>query len=241
MSRPAIQLYTLRTIDRPVPELLKLVAAAGFEGVEFAYRVLEADFDEVVATLEETGLDVAAAHIPIDLLEDDFAATVDSYARLGVEQLVVPWLDAECFESVEGVEAAAERLATLEERLAACGMTLHYHNHIHEFVPLDGATGFDAFVDSTNFGIEYDVGLAYEAGDDVGDRLRALGERSQLVHLRDYDAETDEYVPVGEGDVALARCAASLRTAEWLIYEYEGEDPVGSLDQAAAVTREWCS
>ena len=258
MTRAAIQLYTLRNVDRPFTEVLERVADAGFDGVEFAYRVTDADPDEVVDTLDETGLDVAGAHVGIEGFEDDFDETVAFYDDLGVENVVVPWLDAEHFESREAVAAAADRLAALDERLADRGMALHYHNHDHEFVPLDGEgdavegdavegsddgeTGFDAFVDATEFGIELDLGLALYAGDDVVARLRSLGDRSDLVHLKDFDAEAGESVPVGEGDLDLEGIASAVaeNDSDWLVYEYEGEDPLASLDTAAERTRDLC-
>ncbi|QPV64794.1 sugar phosphate isomerase/epimerase [Halosimplex litoreum] len=240
MTRSAVQLYTLRNVDRPFTEVLELVADAGFDGVEFAYRVTEADTDAVLATLEETGLDVAGAHVGIDELEDDFEATVAYYDDLGVEHVVVPWLDAEHFESVEAVEAAAARLAKLADDLAERGMTLHYHNHDHEYTDLGEETGFDRFVDETEFGIELDLGLALAAGDDVVERLRDLGDRSRLVHLKDYDASAGESVPVGEGDLDLdgVADAVAANDSEWLIYEYEGADSLESLDRAGSRTND---
>jgi len=257
MTRAAVQLYTLRNVDQPLTAVLERVADAGFAGVEFAYRVTEADPEAVVATLEETGLEAAGAHVGIDALEDDFAETVAFYEKLGVENVVVPWLDAEHFESREAVTAVADRLEALDERLDERGMTLHYHNHDHEYVALDGPgdagdgtggavergeTGFDAFVDATDCGIELDLGLALNAGDDVVARLRSLGDRSDLVHLKDYDTGAGESVPVGEGDLDLNGVAAAVaeNDSDWLIYEYEGADPLASLDDAATRTRDLC-
>ncbi|WP_225332761.1 sugar phosphate isomerase/epimerase family protein [Halomicrobium urmianum] len=242
MTRSAIQLYTLRNVDRPFTEVLELVADAGFDGVEFAYRVPDADVDAVVATLEETGLSVAGAHVGIDDLEDDFEDTVALYEALGVENVVIPWLDAEHFESREAASAAAERLEALADRLADRGMTLHYHNHDHEYVDLDGETGFDAFVDATDFGIELDLGLALHAGDDPVARLRPLGDRSELIHLKDFDRDAGESVPVGEGDLDLdgVADAAATNDSDWIVYEYEGEDPVETLEAAADTVRDLC-
>ena len=259
MTRSAIQLYTLRDVDRPLPELLELVADAGFDGVEFAYRVTEADTDAVVEALEETGLAAAGAHVGIDELEVDFEETVDFYDWLGVDDIVIPSLPQEDFESREAVEATADRLSDLADRLADRGKTLHYHNHDHEFVDLNGETpvaaepsrgdavgdadlGFDAFVDATDIGIQLDLGLALYAGDDVVARLRSLGERSRLVHLKDYDVEAGESVPVGEGDLDLDRIAAAVdeNDSDWLIYEYEGEDPLATLERAAERTNQRC-
>ena len=161
MPRPAIQLYTLRDVDRPFTEILELVADAGFEGVEFAYRVTEEDPDEVVEALTETELEVAGAHVPVDELEDGFAETVTRYEKLTTDNVVVPWLDAEHFESHEAIDAIIERMELLDAELDEYGIEFHYHNHDHEYVDLDGETGFDVFLDRTEFDIELEIGRAH--------------------------------------------------------------------------------
>ena len=242
MARSAIQLYTLRNVDRPFTELLELVADAGFDGVEFAYRVTEAVPDDIAATLDKTGLDAAGAHVSIGDLEDDFQGTMAFYEQLGLENIVVPWLDVDCFESYDAVDASAERLSAIEEDLADYGMNLHYHNHDHEYTDLNGETGFDAFIDATDCGIELDLGLALNGGDDPVDRLHSLGDRSRLVHLKDFDADASESVPVGEGDLDLDNVAAAVdeNDSDWLIYEFEGEAPLASLEQASERTNDLC-
>ena len=242
MPRAAIQLYTLRDVDLPFDDLLRRVADAGFEGVEFAYRVTEEDPEAVVDTLDETGLDVAGAHVGIEGLEEDLEEAVAFYEALGCEDVVVPWLGASCFDSPEAVAATVERLSTIESDLEDRGIDLHYHNHDHEFVDLDGRFGFDLFVEESEIGIELDLGSALLGGDDPVVRLEDLGDRAPLVHLKDVDCEAGESVPVGEGDLDVAACAETFREqgGEWLIYEYEGENPLDSLDEAAATVRENC-
>ena len=242
MPRAAIQLYTLRDVDLPFDDLLRRVADAGFEGVEFAYRVTDEDPEAVAETLGETGLDVAGAHVGVDRLEDDSEGTVAFYETLGCEDIVVPWLDEVHFRSREGVEAAVDRLSAIEADLADRGIDLHYHNHDHEFVDLDGRFGFDAFVEASDVGIELDLGLALLGGDDPVARLAELGDRAPLVHLKDVDLDTGESVPVGEGDLDVAACAETFRShgGEWLIYEYEGANPLDSLDEAAQSVRDRC-
>lgn len=236
MVRSAIQLYTLRQVDRPFTEILERVAAAGFEGVEFAYRVPDEDPEVVVDTLDATGLDVAGAHVGIEALEDDVEETVAFYDSLDCEDIVVPYLDEQYFGSHEGVAEVVERLDGLDDALVGTGMNLHYHNHHHEYRDLNGETGFDAFVEASDVGIELDLGLALLGGDDPVARLEALGDRASLVHLKDVDVESGESVPVGQGDLDVIGCADVFREngGEWMIYEYAGENPLASLDDAAA-------
>jgi len=155
---------------------------------------------------------------------------------------VVPWLDAEQFATGAAVAGAADRLGDLADRLADRGMTLHYHNHDHEYADLGDRTGFDAFLAGSEFGVELDLGLALAAGDDPVARLRSLGDRAGLVHLKDRDRDAGETVPVGEGDLdldAVEAAAADVGT-DWLVYEYEGPDPMDTLDRSAERTSDLC-
>ncbi|RQG94249.1 sugar phosphate isomerase/epimerase family protein [Natrarchaeobius chitinivorans] len=240
MVKSAIQLYTLRNVDLPFDGLLEHVADAGFGGVEFAYRVIDEDPAAVRGTLEETGLEAAGAHVPIESLEDEFDDTVAFYGTIGCDEFVVPWLDEEHFSSRDRLEDAIDRLATLEDRLADRGVDLHYHNHDHEYVDLEGGPGFHAFVDESEIDLELDLGFVLKAGDDPVELLRSVGDRCRLAHVKDVDTESGELVRVGTGDLDLEGCADAFRDGggEWLIYEYEGEDPLASLPDAAATMDE---
>ena len=236
MVKSAIQLYTLRNADIPFDRLLERVTEAGFDGVEFAYCVPEEDPNDVRDTLEETGLEVAGAHVPIDSLEDDFADTVAFYETLGCDEIVVPWLDEEYFDSREGLETGIEHLAALEDRLADRDLDLHYHNHDHEYVTLEGGPGFHAFIAKSDVALELDLGFVLKAGDNPVELLRTVEDRCRLAHVKDVDTDTSELVPVGTGDLDLEGCAEAFRESggEWLIYEYEGNHPLDSLEDAAA-------
>ncbi|NLV08699.1 TIM barrel protein [Halomicrobium mukohataei] len=235
----AIQLYTLRDMDCSVPELLDRVAEAGFDGVEYAYRVPEADSEAVRTALDETGLAVPAAHVPVDVLEDDLAATVEQYRSLRTERLVVPYLDSESFGTVERVRETARRLDGLADRLADHDYPLLYHNHDAEFADLDGRTAFDVLVEATDsVAFELDVGLATYAGVDAADVIDSHADRIDLLHCTDthVDAAEPAHAAFGTGDVDYDAVfdAAERAGIEWRIYENGSQDdPVGELDHAA--------
>ncbi|WP_248515293.1 sugar phosphate isomerase/epimerase family protein [Salinarchaeum laminariae] len=240
MAKTAIQLYTLRDVDLPFDELLEAVADAGFDGVEFAYRVPDEDPEAVRAVLDETGLEAAGAHIHLEDLEDDFEETLEFYETLGVSDFVVAWLDEEYFTSREGLDDAIERLSAADDRLAEHGHTLHYHNHDQEYSDFDGEPGFFTFIDESEFGLELDLGFVLLGGDDPAERLRAVGDRCSLAHVKDVDVDAGHSVPVGSGDVDIEAAAEAFGDigGEWLIYEYEGDDPLASLEDASATMRD---
>lgn len=243
MARPAIQLYSLREVDQPLPALLDRIADAGFEGVEFAYRVGDADVNAVVETLDDRELTPVAAHVPIDRLEDDPSAEAAFYRELGCERLVVPHLDAENFESTAAVARAADRLEAVADDIA--GLDLLYHNHQQEFVDLGDRTAFEQLIEATDdrIGFELDVGHAALAGADSMDLLHRYGDRIPIVHFRDADFDTGEWVTLGEGDVDLAGIGMAAREpgtpgVDWAIYEQEGDVSMAGLDGVVTTIRE---
>jgi len=236
-------MYTLRDVPLSFDGLLARVAEAGFEGVEFAYRVPEEDPDAVRRRLADVGLDAASAHVPIGKLEGgDAEPTREAYARIGCDDIVVPGLDAEYFRSETGIGRAVDRLDAAGSRLDAAGTELHYHNHDHEYADVDGRAGFLRFIEASDVSLELDVGFLKLAGDDPVERIDAVGDRCRLLHLKDVDLDAGKSVPLGEGDVDLEAVAAAFRRngGEWLIYEYEGADPLATLGGAADRLRELC-
>jgi len=244
--RRGIQLYTLRDVEQPLPALLERIADAGLDGVEFANRVTEdADPEAVADALDRTGLEAAAAHVPIEKLEDDPDETVAFYERFDCDRLVIPFLPEEDFGDAEAVAATADRLDALAPRTADRGVELAYHNHTHEFRQLaDGRDAFAVFVEQSDVAVEFDVGLATHAGADPLAYLADLTGRVPLVHLTDTVVGDEDglHADLGSGAVDVDACvdAASEAGAEWLIAEHGlSDEPLAYLDHVAEFTAEY--
>jgi sugar phosphate isomerase/epimerase len=134
--RPAIQLYTLRDLDESLPDVIRRVGDAGFEGVEFANRLDEAQPERVVAALAEADVEPIGAHVGLRALEADPTGRAARYAQVGVDRVVVPHLPLAHYRTPKRVSALARRLEELGARLADHGVRLVYHNQVHDFVPL---------------------------------------------------------------------------------------------------------
>ncbi|WP_276272594.1 sugar phosphate isomerase/epimerase family protein [Haloarcula litorea] len=223
--RTAIQLWTLRDVDRPLPELLAAVADAGYDGVEFAG--IE-DPPETARLLSETGLVAAGAHVDADELRADPAAVDDELATLSVPYAVVPHLDDDHFADAAAVEETA---AALDDLALELDRPLLYHNHDHEFVPVGTETAFDRLIEATTVGIELDVGWARAAGRDPVALLSSLDGRVPVVHLKDVTAD-GEPTSLGDGVVDLPAVVDAAREAgaDWLVFEHDDpDDPVAEL------------
>jgi len=242
MARTAINLYSVRELDEPLPEILERVADAGYDGVQFSGGLGDADIEAVTEVLDRTGLETTGAHVDIAELEHELEETQALYQEtLGCDSAVVPYLSANHFASMRAVEHTAGRLTSLAHRLSDKGWKLHYHNHDHEFAELDDDTlAFDAFAaEASEIGLEVDVGWVQYAGYNPVDLINEYAERIDIVHLKDVaaDAPRDEcFRELGEGDVDVQACADAARdaNASWLVYEHdEPENPVESITHGA--------
>lgn len=234
--RHAIQLYSLRSVERPLPELIEAVAQRGYDGVEFAYRVDEADASPLRSAMDAVGIVAAGAHVPIEQFES-LEATLDRYTTLGCETLVVPYLPPERFADGEAIGDAAAELAALADDLAAADIACGYHNHDHEFVTVDGEAAYDVLAGATptSLQLQVDVGLAALAGRDPVALIERYADRIAQVHLKDYDLASGESVDLGDGDVDIAACVAAARAADvaWAIVEFESsDDPLASAERS---------
>ncbi|WP_418286654.1 sugar phosphate isomerase/epimerase family protein [Halorubrum sp. DTA46] len=133
--RPAIQLHTVRSIDASLPEVIRYVADAGYEGVEFAGAFLDTDPQAVKRALTETGVVPVAAHVDLLRLERNVEPIVDRCQFVGCDRVIVPHLGAHLFRTTATVDRLASRLDELAERLDSRGIELGYHTSREPFLP----------------------------------------------------------------------------------------------------------
>jgi sugar phosphate isomerase/epimerase len=230
--RPAVQLYTLRDLDEPLPDIVRRVGDAGFDGVEFANRFDEADPDDLIAALAEADVEPVGAHVGLRALEADPAGRAAAYARVGVDRVVIPHLPLAHYRTPGRVSALGRRLEELGARLADHGVTLVYHNQVHDFVPLRRLSALERLVTAVH-PYERGTGKPRTAVGLLGDRLHdALSSLDEVVPVertgfgRLVDATDPEYVSF-EVDVGAA-VAAGQDPAAVLAFA-EGRTPLVHL------------
>jgi sugar phosphate isomerase/epimerase len=238
MTHIGIQLYSLHAVDDPLPTVIERVGETGFEGVEFA-GLNDASVEELTDALDASGLNAAGAHVGLDEIEDDPERVAETYGALGVEDIAVPWLDAEHFASADAVEAAGERLDAAALALAEHDITLHYHNHDQEMVDVEGQPALSYLMDVTDHvALQPDLGWIGAGGGDPLSFLEEHAERVDQVHLKDYVESGDGTVEVGDGDIDIDAVVESCREHgfSWLIYEAEEHpDSYETLAHAADI------
>lgn len=137
--RTALQLYSVRSHPDPLYDLVRRVAASGYDGVEFAHRFQREPLEAVAETLDETGLVPVAVHADLSTIEDALAGEADLLERcatVGCDRLVVAHPDSAHFHTRESVRAFADRLNDAATALDERGLELGLHNDRRWLSPL---------------------------------------------------------------------------------------------------------
>jgi len=225
----ALGLFSVRdSLRYDWKEMLKHVAAVGYEGVEF-FGAMAYDPEELKKELAANGLTLVGWHIGIDSLDEaNFDNTVAFCKAAGNPRLVVPGLPAEMTASADAWRKTAEVFCAAADKLAPHGISLGYHNHHTEFQALDGEIPWDIFVAGTEgkVFIQLDNGNAMNGNADVMELIRKYPRRGETVHLKPYSKKNGFDTMIGEDDVPWADFFAEIEAqgvTEWYVVEYECE------------------
>lgn len=221
-----LQLYSVRTeCQKDLPATIEAVAKIGYQGVEFAgyYDYSAKDLRKL---LDDNGLKCCGTHAQFDtLLGDNLPKTIEFNKIIGNKYLIVPWLDPNKYSSAEGWKNAAEVFNELAEKVKPHKMQVGYHNHSHEFKPVDGQVPWDIFFGNTRKDVimQFDTGNAMHGGGDAIPYLKRYPGRAVTVHLKEYSA-TNKNAIIGEGDIPweeLLTLCETIGGTKWYIIEEE--------------------
>ncbi len=252
-----IQLYALG--EDPKKDLegtLQKVAAIGFRDIELP-GLLGRDAAAVRAAADQAGLAISSLHMGLSgafSVMSDAGEIARTAETLGLKQIVVPMFPLPSgFKLAAGEDLAAaltrgvrdageamwtDLAETLNRRAAALkpyGISLGYHNHSLEFMPLGTRTGWDILAAETDPALvhfEIDVGWLTSAGiDPVAFFGRHKGRVRQL-HVKDVKRgfapntmmRTDP-TEVGSGGVDWARVLPAAYAAGARHFYFEQEPP----------------
>ena len=232
----ALQAYSLRKIFNTNPlEALKIIRNAGYTGVELYGNHFHSEF--YTALLRETGLACAGWHTPIEALENDFETTLRRNLAVGNRYICIPYFNA---NSADEWKKFAERLNAAAEKLAPYGILTGYHNHAHEFKPLEGILPWEIVAENTipQVCLQLDTGNAADGGADVVSTLEKYPGRSQSIHFKPYSYEKKFEPAIGDDSLPWEKildfCEKRGRT-EWIVVEYEEEnEPEKKVGQSLA-------
>jgi sugar phosphate isomerase/epimerase len=219
-SQLSVQIYTVREdLARDLPGTLRRVADLGYRNVElFGFVDLADQYSEL---LPAVGLAAPSAHAR--LVGQDIDVIFAAARKIGVTSVIDPSIDRTLWTTKEDIARSAASLNEIAKRAADLGLTIGYHNHWWETENrIGGTTALEVFADHLDAEVflEVDTYWAEVGGVSAADLLAVLGERVQLIHVKDGPVTRDDQhqVAVGSGDIdvlgILAASPQALRVVE---------------------------
>jgi sugar phosphate isomerase/epimerase len=138
-SNKALQLYSVRSLSASLPEIVRRVGAAGYDGVEFADRFREEPPGDVAAALNDTDIEPVAVHADLPEIEAALDGESDLLVRcrtVGCDTLIIPHLPATVFRTRSDVRALSARLRNVATGLTEHDIQLGYHTGRRTFRPV---------------------------------------------------------------------------------------------------------
>jgi len=233
----SVQLYSVRdALATDVQGTVSRLVDLGLTHAE-PYQLLEYR-DELVRAREQFPIDFPSAHQSF-LGDVDFPAVLEAARAVGVQYLVDPHWNPEDWTDAEKVRALAETLNQRAAAAAEAGIRVGYHNHAFELSSrLGDRSALEVFAEALDPQVilEVDTYWAAVGGADVPALLGRLGDRVQLVHLKDGDLSEDPsaQLPLGTGAMPLAE---TLRASAGVAYGViEFDDYAGDMFEGIAAS-----
>lgn len=235
-------------------QVLAQIKETGFSGTEIGSRFFGTDrIEELNALMDRYQLNMSGMHTVVmlkevvdnwDVVISGFLKVVDFVGQMPCKNIIMTGLhkmpeeeqmDIRLHDAdfVEKVAIGLNELAVMAELK---GVRVHYHNHSWEFD--DNALIFHSIGRyAPRLYIGLDTGWAFYSGYDPVTLINQYPGRYHYVHLRDYDTQKHEFVPIGSGHMNFARLMerldAELEEEDWAIVEYEtGEEDYKRYTQA---------
>lgn len=231
----ALQLWSVKeACQQDFIGTLKLVKEMGYDGVEFAgYYGLSAT--ELSAILTELDLAVAGSHIGYDQIVENLDEVIAYEKAIGNERIICPYVAADTFEEWQERFAAFREA---QEKIAAAGLTLIYHNHSHEFTAIPDKSILEEMVAAVpGIKLEVDTYWVQHAGLNVVEWLLENRQSVALLHIKEMlivDGEK-ESTEIGTGILPIASYVNVAKELDlpWLIVEQEAFQKYPAIESAA--------
>lgn len=209
-----LQVYTLRDlISKDLTGTLKKVADIGYQNIELFGYAEGKYFGKTTAEMrkitDDLGLKVISAHYlsgqgskawgtPVNQWEK----AVEDAAVMGQKYMAVAFLMPNERKTITDYNKVADILNKAGEISSKYGITMAYHNHDFEFIPLDGQIPMDVLLKNTAADLvkfELDIYWIKKAGLDPIQFFKQNKGRVPLWHVKDMEKDSGDFAPVGDG------------------------------------------
>ena len=203
-----IMLGTVTGSEAQARETLHRIKAAGFDGLELNRFMIHPSSLMVrlmtraagmptgkggkldwYGLLSDAGLGVASLHTDLGSLEREPDAVMEEAKRFDTDKLVITGMYRFDYGNERAVRELALRLNQAGATVKAQGLSLLYHNHNVELLPLGGGRrAYDVLIEETDpalVSFEFDSYWFTDGGADAKLWMKRLGSRMKLWHVTD--------------------------------------------------------
>ena len=179
--------YTVSAVAKPDKEAYEKVRAMGYKFVEVGFP-LPCPLPQYLELLKETDLKSTDLHIPLEVIQKDFAEIVKTMRALECKYVTIPHPCATPHQTEEDWKKLAQAVNEAGKKLAAEGLSLQYHNHHVEFQRHSGASVLETLYASTDpkyLKAQIDTHWVARGGGNPAAWIRAMKGRIEQVHFKD--------------------------------------------------------
>lgn len=202
-----LELYSVRQeLQKDDVGTVKAVAKMGYDAVEFFSPYgnwTTAKAKDMRKLLDDLGVKCLSTHnSAASFAADKIDHAIELNQILGSRLIVMA--SAGKVVDLAGWKVVAEKLNAGAEKMKGAGIRAGFHNHLVEFVPMEGKTPMEVLAAETtkNVVLQLDVGTCVEAGVDPVSWIKKHPGRIASIHAKDWskDPAIGFKALLGEGD-----------------------------------------
>jgi sugar phosphate isomerase/epimerase len=235
IGKIGLQLYTVRReLQKDFEGTLAQVAAIGYSEVEFA-GYYDRSPQRVKDLLTRNNISAPSSHMQLPAMRQNLDKLIEAAKIIGHDYLVLAYLMPAERKTIDDFKQVADSLNMAGETCSKAGITLAYHNHDFEFVPMGGDIPYNTLLKGTDpnlVKLELDLYWLTKAKQPVAEVLAKLKGRVPLVHIKDMDNTPKQFfTEVGRGIIDYkSLLAEAQRTGVKHFFVEQDECPGSPLD-----------
>jgi sugar phosphate isomerase/epimerase len=225
----AYQLYSSRNFP-PLHDHFPILRAMGYDAIEPWLPAYEEDPRAFRRALDDAGLRCLGFHMPLAGLVNEPQRFIEIAQTLGATYLIPPYVSPdERQPTADYWRGLGEKLAMGADLAAPHGLSVAWHNHDFEFIPLDdGSRPIDHIFeagDAVKF--EIDCGWIVRSGADPAAELQRFADRIVAIQTKDTaplgTKADDGWTATGDGIIDWASLVPLFRAtkADHIVTEHD--------------------